>query len=663
MKKSKTKRIKKLKRIRILPHLVGLVIFVVFLTIMTAVLADAMLVYMFDSHLEGSYQQADNFAKMIEEQNKNSETISNVVVMEEWAVEDYGILDCKSKKFIVKPQSDISLERFVDYKFDDYTVHVDKEKNEKLAFLIGNNEKHKARELLKLLIETDEVLNPFEVSMSEPLFDLHVWIERPLVIDNYSLFYSADAILRVKDFMYAIIFIFVLLGMVTVPLLLYIITLCISILSQRRSARLLYYDAITGGKNWLYFLERAEHILKRNRRGKRHYAMVSLRMERYQSYCACYGSAEGEQLIERVNWILSRWVKRKEVYARYSEVEFGLLLMMEDSAQITERMEKIREQLINMMKPRKIDFNIGICEVTSGAHVEELYSNSSLARKNIAQNATENVLWFNEKLKEEQIWERFVEENMENALQKGELHVYLQPKYNAKNKRLGGAEALIRWISPTEGFIGPGKFIPIFEKNGFITRIDDFMLSSVAKLQAQWVKEGRNVVPISVNISRAHFTQEDLAEHICKIVEEAGAPRELIELELTESAFFEDKDILINTVEKLKAMGFSVSMDDFGAGYSSLNSLKDLQLDVLKIDADFFRGREENEDRGSLIVSETIRLAQNLGMTTVAEGIESADQVEFLAESGCDLIQGFYFAKPMPIDEYVQKMEEDRANQ
>ena len=248
---------------------------------------------------------------------------------------------------------------------------------------------------------------------------------------------------------------------------------------------------------------------------------------------------------------------------------------------------------------------------------------------------------------------------MEQALANGELHVYLQPKYSAETKRLGGAEALIRWISPTQGFIGPGKFIPIFEKNGFITKIDDFMLRSVSRLQANWVKEGRNVVPISVNISRAHFTQEDLAEHICAIVESEGAPKELIELELTESAFFEDKDVLINTVEKLKSMGFAVSMDDFGAGYSSLNSLKDLQLDVLKIDADFFRGKEENEDRGSLIVSETIQLAKNLGMTTVAEGIESAEQVEFLAERGCDLIQGFYFAKPMPVADYEQKMQED----
>ena len=150
-----------------------------------------------------------------------------------------------------------------------------------------------------------------------------------------------------------------------------------------------------------------------------------------------------------------------------------------------------------------------------------------------------------------------------------------------------------------------------------------------------------------------------MAEHICEIVDSEGAPKELIELELTESAFFEDKDILINTVGKLKSMGFAVSMDDFGAGYSSLNSLKDLQLDVLKIDADFFRGREENEERGSLIVSETIQLAKNLGMTTVAEGIESAEQVEFLAERGCDLIQGFYFAKPMPVVDYEQKMQED----
>ena len=181
------------------------------------------------------------------------------------------------------------------------------------------------------------------------------------------------------------------------------------------------------------------------------------------------------------------------------------------------------------------------------------------------------------------------------------------------------------------------------------------MISHVARDQRRWLDKGYKCVPVSVNVSRAHFIEEDLAEQIRDMVDAAGAPRELIEIELTESAFFDDKNALISTINRLKEYGFLVSMDDFGAGYSSLNSLKDMALDVLKLDAEFFRGDADSE-RKEIVVSEAIRLAKSLNMRTVAEGVEEKDQVDFLAEQGCDMIQGYYFAKPMPGSEYADRM-------
>jgi len=261
------------------------------------------------------------------------------------------------------------------------------------------------------------------------------------------------------------------------------------------------------------------------------------------------------------------------------------------------------------------------------------------------------------------LWERKVEDDMDRALVNKEFKVYLQPKMNSAEETLAGAEALVRWIHPEEGFIPPNRFIPIFEQNGFIVKLDDYMLEEVSHLQAQWLSEGRKTVPISVNISRTHFTREDLAEHICRIVDKYGVPHNLIELELTESAFFDDKNLLLDTVRKMQELGFIVSMDDFGSGYSSLNSLKELHLDVLKIDAEFFRGLDEEsfregnniEERGLLIVAEVIDLAKKLNMQIVAEGIESREQVDFLVSQECDLIQGYFFAKPMPVEEYAEK--------
>ena len=188
------------------------------------------------------------------------------------------------------------------------------------------------------------------------------------------------------------------------------------------------------------------------------------------------------------------------------------------------------------------------------------------------------------------------------------------------------------------------------------------MISHVARDQKRWLDAGYRCVPVSVNVSRAHFIENDLAEQIRDMVDEAGCPHDLLELEITESAFFDDKKALVTTIRKLQEYGFMVSMDDFGSGYSSLNSLKDMPLNILKLDAGFFSGDLDNE-RGEIVVSEAIRLAKSLHMETVAEGVELKEQVDFLARQGCDMIQGFYFARPMPPEDYEKKMANGVATQ
>ena len=220
--------------------------------------------------------------------------------------------------------------------------------------------------------------------------------------------------------------------------------------------------------------------------------------------------------------------------------------------------------------------------------------------------------------------------------------VYYQPKYDPQTDELRGVEALIRWDSHELGFVNPGRFIPIFENNGIIPKIDHYMITHVARDQKRWLDEGYECVPASVNVSRAHFIEKDLAVQIRDAVDKEGAPHELIEIELTESAFFDDKKAMIDTIRQLKEFGFKVSMDDFGSGYSSLNSLKDMPLDVLKLDAEFFAG-DVNDDRGEIVVSEAIQLAKRLNMLTVAEGVEAKEQVAFLAKHGCDMIQGYIY--------------------
>ncbi len=360
-----------------------------------------------------------------------------------------------------------------------------------------------------------------------------------------------------------------------------------------------------------------------------------------------------------------------EAFARFATADFGLLLKCQSREQCEMRLRKMLAELKGIRKDKKLNYHVGIYMIDPLTHqkgdkkhyrrqvdVDQIYHYASAARQEVMGNEGQYIKVFDQQILEEQLWKRKVEDSMESALLNKEFQIYLQPKYSPVSGKLVGAEALVRWISPTDGLITPGCFIPIFEENGFITQLDDYMISGVAKLQSERKLQGKKAVPVSVNVSRAHFTREDLAEHICQLVDSYGTDHGSIELEVTESAFFGDKDMLQRIIKELKVYGFSISMDDFGAGYSSLNSLKDLPIDVLKLDMEFFRG-EDVEKRGEIVVKETIQLAKNLNMKIVAEGIERKDQVEFLAEQGCDMIQGFYYAKPMTVQEFDRRVERD----
>lgn len=422
---------------------------------------------------------------------------------------------------------------------------------------------------------------------------------------------------------------------------------------QRRWERdILYTSTVTGGSNIQYFKDQAEKLLKENHRNRFNYAMVSVRLEKYHNFCSCYGIKEGEELMENLFQEIQKHLQNKEVAAHASKADFALMLKYGEAENLRYRLERMVSDLKEVRPNQKMNFGVGIYWIPQKHEdVGTMYNYVEVVQETTPEDLEDHICCFEESMLDKQRWIRKVEDDMERALANREFHVYLQPKYSTKEEKLSGAEALVRWIHPTEGFIPPNRFIPIFEKNGFILQLDDYMITEIARLQAKWLYEGKKIVPISVNVSRAHFTKVDLAEHICKLVDQYNVPHDMIELELTESAFFDDKDILINTVRRLKNYGFDISMDDFGAGYSSLNSLRELPLDVLKLDAEFFRG-EDNDGRGDLIVGEAISLAKKLDMRIVAEGIETRKQVDALAEKDCDLIQGYYFAKPMPVEEF-----------
>ena len=661
MSKSKEKRIKKLKKKRLWPSIVGMVLVsIMMFGIMIAILFAAIF-DVINRKILDSYNLSAKVAEIFEDNQQSGDLYDDIVKyinyfndMEQVSiVSDDGNHVWASHE--VYPNIDDVI-TFESISFDSQTYYDIIIADDREGIIQKDGDKYGISDniLDKINFKAIFVGNSnYTYNYEDTIINLKIWHVITVEDNNIFVLYN----LRVygsEIFMFAIICVLVIL-LVIIFFIYYIFSLIGIIKNQRNMTRLIYTDMITGGNNWLYFGKKGAKLLKKNRRNKYNYAMIHLRMEKYRSFCTCFGVKEGEELIEKFYVALRKNIKRYETVAHHEKADFGLLITYVDKDELLERIDNIQSNLNQVVSGIKLYFSVGIClDDGKCKDIEILYNNASLARGMLSEDSEKKIAFYDIEMNKQQQWERRVENDMEKALINKEFQVYLQPKYSTKEEKLAGAEALVRWIHPSEGFIPPGRFIPIFEKNGFILQLDDYMLEEISRQQSLWLSQGLDLIPISVNVSRAHFTREDLAEHICGIVDKYNVPHQYIELELTESAFFDDKEVLLDTVKKLREFGFIVSMDDFGAGYSSLNSLKELSIDVLKIDADFFRGAESVE-RGMLIVSEVIDLAKKLDMKIVAEGIESKEQVEFLAEQECDLIQGYYFAKPMPINEFEEK--------
>ena len=244
---------------------------------------------------------------------------------------------------------------------------------------------------------------------------------------------------------------------------------------------------------------------------------------------------------------------------------------------------------------------------------------------------------------------------MHEALDNGEFVVYLQPKVNLENGKIAGAEALVRWINPKEGFMPPGDFVPLFESNGFIYDLDKYVWEKSCKYLSNRISEGKKNVPISVNVSRRDFLRRDLTAFFVELVKKYNLDFSLLHLEITESSYMEDPTSIIRIADGLKEAGFTLEMDDFGSGYSSLNMLSTFPIDMLKIDKAFLDNEDITDE--SNIVKFVIDLAKCLELKTICEGVETEEQVEALKKMGCDFMQGYYFSKPVPADDFFEMLD------
>ena len=498
---------------------------------------------------------------------------------------------------------------------------------------------------------------------SKAVLTFPYWIAAPMNESEQILLVKSDLTVRVKDYTYLAAGMIITVIISIFVFVLMIVSVIMNLSANRKLRKWLFRDNIVKGHNWLWYAVNAQDILHKRRNAHKTYAVVELVFIKYRSFVLCHSVKEAEYLLRQVAFMISQRLKRGELIAHSTSSGLPLLLEVTGEDEAKARLLDIIRALEAIPCGHKLAFRAGVYLVTPSQEklilkqkryipdIDVLYNNACTAGLSIADTGDSGVAFFDNKLVDEEKWIDTVTSRQQAAVNNEEFLVYYQPKFDPRTDELMGAEALIRWNTPDMGLVPPYKFIPIFEDNGFITHIDDYMLTHVARDQRKWLNEGRKCVPVSVNVSRAHFGQGDLAEYICNLIDREGCPRSLLEIELTESAFFDDENAMITTINRLKSYGFLVSMDDFGSGYSSLNSLKDMPLDILKLDAGFFRGSEDNP-RTEIVVSEAIRLAKSLNMKTVAEGVEEKSTVDFLASEGCDMIQGYYYSKPMPREEY-----------
>jgi len=284
---------------------------------------------------------------------------------------------------------------------------------------------------------------------------------------------------------------------------------------------------------------------------------------------------------------------------------------------------------------------------------------AGIARKSRKGQFAVHYAFYDERVKEQIYRDKRIEAVMKSALENGEFRAYYQPQYDAESKRIVGAEALVRWARPDGEIVSPGEFIPLFEKNGFISELDRYMFRIVCEQQKEWGNRGYAVVPVSVNVSRKLLYDLNFVEKYNRILTETAVEVQNVEVEITESVFFDNQPRLLDAIRHLHQSGYRILLDDFGTGYSSMAMLKDMSFDTLKIDKSFVDNI--GDERGNKIVDGIIRLAESLELSTIAEGVETREQYEYLKAHGCDVIQGYYFGRPMTAESFEMLLSSQTA--
>lgn len=416
--------------------------------------------------------------------------------------------------------------------------------------------------------------------------------------------------------------------------------------------RYAYEDSLTKGANYAKFC--LEMNKKRNTRGY----LIAMDITHFSNISIAAGKAAGDRMVCDIWKILNDELEDEELAAHVQEDAFSIFLKPASKEQLLERLHKISARISMRAKElqvKGIHARYGIYEMNGDEGPEDAYSKAQIAREQARTQSDTHHVFYNEMDHDRLLQNQQLEERFEDSLAAGEFEVWYQPKYSTATGEVVGSEALVRWRETDGSLISPGRFIPLFEQNGMIAKLDEYMFRKVCKQQIQWLAQGQKVYPVSINLSRASLYYVNVVERYRSILQEYAIDPKYIQLEITESAL-EGMSSIRELLEQFRNMGIRILMDDFGTGYSSLATLNMQCFDTLKLDKSLID--HIGDKNGETLLYYVISMGQKLGLHITAEGVENNVQLDFLKENHCDDIQGFLMAKPMPSAEFEHILEQ-----
>lgn len=430
--------------------------------------------------------------------------------------------------------------------------------------------------------------------------------------------------------------------------------------SSRQLSDALFVDPITDGYARARFEIEAENLIRTS--APETWSFLTLDIVRFKLVNDAFGVKVGDKVLRYIHKIISSRLRGREIVCRFGSDHFDMLVETTDKQTIINRIEQISNEINSFNEDRQIKYfltvSVGVYRIDDlNLSITHYRDRANVARREERQqNSSRNFLYtcmfYSDIERQKQQREKAMANRMHTALKEEEFLVYFQPKVCVKKNALCGAEALVRWEDSRRGIISPSEFIPLFEKNGFVVPLDLYVFEHTCRFLRECLDRKIQAVPVSVNLSRVHFNNVNFLEPFIAVREKYQIPAELIEIELTETVFLENSVRIAAVVNQLHDAGFRCSIDDFGAGYSSLNMLKDINVDTIKLDAGFFQSEQADNQRESMIIESVVFMAHRLGITIVAEGVKTAEQLAFLNEIECDMVQGYVFSKPISAQEF-----------